>query len=287
MSAGRLSVVATPIGHLDDITLRALAVLKSADVIAAEDTRAAAVLLGHHGIKKPLVSYFEGNERERSQELLGRLHAGAHVALICQAGTPTISDPGYRIVVAAAQANIRVEPIPGPSAALAALSASGLPSDRFYFIGFLPRTEARRRRELAKLKELPSTLLFYESPRRTGATLADLAAVLGGERQAVLGRELTKLHEELVRGTLAQLADRFADEPPRGEVTLVVAGADEAALTQTPEQIEAEIERRLAAGESPSHIARSLAEALGLSKRDVYATTLKMIAESATGDDES
>jgi 16S rRNA (cytidine1402-2'-O)-methyltransferase len=268
--AGVLYVVATPIGNLEDITLRALRVLGEVDLVAAEDTRAARVLLGHHGIDRPMVSYFEGNEVARADELLARLADGAKVALISEAGTPAVSDPGYRLVARAAAAGIRVEPVPGPSALLAALVASGLPTDRFLFLGFPPRGGDRRRDWLARVRTVPATLVLYEAPGRTGETLADLATVLGAERPAVVARELTKIHEEHLRGTLGELAARFAGVAPRGEVTLVVEGAPETAAPEAGLDVSQAVREALAAGRSPREIAAELALRTGQPRRAIY-----------------
>ena len=221
---GKLFVVATPIGNLEDITLRALRVLAETDTIACEDTRRTRKLLSHHGIHgKALISYHEGNERERAQELLGMLRDGKDIALVSDSGTPCISDPGYRITSAAAGAGIEVVPVPGPSAATAALSASGLPTDRFAFEGFLPRRKGNLRKRLSRLASEERTLVIYESVHRIGATLAELAGELG-DREAVMFREMTKAHEETIRGRLSELAKR--DFPRRGEFVVVIRGAE-------------------------------------------------------------
>jgi 16S rRNA (cytidine1402-2'-O)-methyltransferase len=269
-----LYVVATPIGNMEDITLRALRLLGEAQVVAAEDTRAAAHLFERHQLRaRELVSFFEGNEAARTAKLVERLLAGEDVAVISEAGTPGVSDPGARLIAAAVEAGITVVPIPGASAALSALVASGLPTDRFFFAGFPPRDTGPRREWLARLRAIDATLIFYESPNRTGATLADLAATLGESRRACLSREITKIHEEHVRGTLAELAARFADTAPRGEVTLVVEGAS----GEAPEiDVEAEIRRRLADGESPKEIAAALALTTGKPRRAIYQLALAL-----------
>src|SRR5438132_13402018 len=213
---GTLFIVGTPIGNLEDLSLRAARVLREVDVIAAEDTRSARVLLAHadaFGSANPqrrIVSYFEGNEAERADDLAEVLRAGHHVAAISEAGMPGISDPGAYAIAAGIEAGARVEVVPGPSAALAALAGSGLPSERFLFVGFPPRETGARQELFGTLRGQAATLLFYEAPDRVAATLADLAAAFGGERRASLGRELTKVHEEHVRGTLVELAERFA-----------------------------------------------------------------------------
>jgi 16S rRNA (cytidine1402-2'-O)-methyltransferase len=266
---GTLYVVATPIGNLGDLSPRAAEVLRQVDAVAAEDTRRTSRLYAHLGVAAPtLVSLPAFDERGRLEAVVSRLAAGQAVALCTDAGTPGVSDPGAALVAAAWAAGARVVPVPGPSAALAALSASGLPADRFFFAGFLPRKGGGRAEQLAFLAGLPATLVLYEAGNRTGATLADLAAALG-DRPAVVARELTKLHEELARGRLSELAARFAPEV-RGEVTIVVAGAEAAPPAAPAEPLEEELRRRLAAGEPPSGLAREVARARGLKRADVY-----------------
>jgi 16S rRNA (cytidine1402-2'-O)-methyltransferase len=226
VQSGVLWIVATPIGNRDDISLRAIAVLRAVAVIAAEDTRHSRPLLAHHGIDTPLTALHEHNEREAVDGVLRRLQGGDDVALVSDAGTPLISDPGFRLVRAARAAGVRVAPVPGPCAAIAALSAAGLPSDRFVFEGFLPARAAARRARLAELAADTRTLIFYESPHRVAESLADLRDVLGGEREAVLARELTKLFETVTGEPLAALAARVAADrdQQRGECVLLVAG---------------------------------------------------------------
>lgn len=279
---GTLYVVGTPIGNLEDLSLRAARILRSVDVIAAEDTRSAKVLLSHVDAlgavnsKRRLVSYFEGNEAERTRELVDVLAAGEHVAVISEAGMPGVSDPGGYAIAAAIEAGARVEVIPGPSAVLAALVGSGLPSERFLFAGFPPREAGARRELFGSLRGEAATLILFEAPDRVGATLADLAAAMGDEREASLGRELTKLHEEHVRGTLAELAARFAEVPPRGECTLVVAGAvgETAAV-----DIEAELRRLLAEGLGPKDAAARLVVVTGKPRRQLYQLALSLQRE--------
>jgi 16S rRNA (cytidine1402-2'-O)-methyltransferase len=275
-----LWVVGTPIGNLDDMAPRAVRALAEADVIAAEDTRAVERLIAHFGLpRREVVSFFEGNEARRGEALLERLRGGARVALVSEAGMPGVSDPGQRLVAAAAAAGVRVEPIAGPVAAVLALVASGLPTDRFTFLGFPPREAGARRELFGALAADPATLVFYEAPGRVGETLADLAAALGEARSAALARELTKLHEEIVRGTLGELAARFADTAPRGECTLVVAGAspEEAAARATAGlDLEARVRELLAQGLSPKDIAARLAVQTGKPKRQLYQLALSL-----------
>jgi 16S rRNA (cytidine1402-2'-O)-methyltransferase len=268
--AGILYVVATPIGNLGDLSPRAAEVLRTAGVVAAEDTRRTMKLYAHLGVPAPrLVALPAFDERARLAPVLAHLAAGGDAALCTDAGTPGVSDPGQQLVAAAWAAGARVVPLPGPCAAVAALVASGLPSDRFLVQGFLPRKGGARAEALALLRGLPATLVLYEAGNRTGATLADLAAALG-DRPAAVARELTKLHEEIARGTLSELAARFADGA-RGEVTIVVAGAPAGAAAEEPtEPLDDELRRRLAAGEPPSAIAREVARARALRRADVY-----------------
>ena len=222
LRAGTLYLVSTPIGNLEDITRRALRVLAEADLVACEDTRHTRKLLDHYQIKTKAVSYHEHNERERADELVGRLLAGESVALVSDAGTPSVSDPGFRLVRAAVENKIAVVPVPGPAAFVAALVSSGLPTDEFYFGGFLPARTVARRARLSQLRALHATLLFYEAPHRIRETLRDAREILG-EREAAVARELTKLHEEIARGRLSELARRYAPEgAARGELVLVI-----------------------------------------------------------------
>jgi 16S rRNA (cytidine1402-2'-O)-methyltransferase len=222
MSSGRLVVCPTPIGNLEDVTLRVLAALREADVVACEDTRRTRVLLDRYGVSATLVSYHEHNERARAAELVERMRSGDVVALVSDAGMPLVSDPGYVLVEACVAAGLAVEVLPGPSAALAALVASALPADRWRFGGFVPRKGAERE----ALWRAEETLVAFESPKRLASTLASLAAV-DGERPVAVCRELTKIHEEVVRGTAAELAARYADGDVRGEIVLVVGAAEE------------------------------------------------------------
>ena len=291
---GKLFVVGTPIGNMDDITIRALRVLSSVEVIAAEDTRAAQHLLTHHQVRAgqppaKIVSFFAGNESQRTDEVIAMLLAGKTVALISEAGMPGVSDPGQRLVSAAHQHHIRVEVIPGPSAALHALVASGLPSDRFLFVGFPPRSEGERLRLFGSLRHEPGTLIFYESPERVARTVADLAQALGDHRNAVVARELTKLFEEHRRGTLAKLAKNLVEQPPRGEITLLVSGSGstEVPLSADSLDVEQEIRRRVAKGESAKDIATALTVLTGQPRRKLYqlALHIKDSSDAATSQD--
>jgi 16S rRNA (cytidine1402-2'-O)-methyltransferase len=263
VSAGRLVVCPTPIGNLEDITLRVLAALREADVVACEDTRRTRILLDRYGVKAKLVSYHEHNERARARELVSKMRAGAVVALVSDAGMPLVSDPGFVLVQACVAAGLAVEVLPGPSAALTALVASGLPADRWRFAGFLPRKKAA----LVEALGAPETLVAFESPRRVGATLAVLAE-LDALRPVAVCRELTKVHEEIVRGTAAELAERYASEPPRGEVVLVVGPAAPAAA-----DLEGALDalRRLVdAGAKPRPAAAAVAELTGVPANALY-----------------
>ncbi len=289
---GTLFVVGTPIGNLEDLSLRAARVLREADVIAAEDTRSAKHLLTTadlHGPVNParrIVSLFEGNEAGRSQELVRALEAGLKVAVISEAGMPGVSDPGARAVAAAVTSGARVEVIPGPSASLAALVGSGLPTDRFTFLGFPPRETGARQELIGTLRDEIATMIFYEAPDRVGATLADLAAALGEGRRASLGRELTKIHEEHVRGTLGELAAKYGDTAPRGECTLIVEGGRQPGPAI---DIEAELRRLLADGLGPRDAAQRLVVVTGKPRRQLYQLALSLqreVAQPPSGDAE-
>jgi 16S rRNA (cytidine1402-2'-O)-methyltransferase len=272
--SGTLYVVATPLGNLEDITLRALRVLREARLIACEDTRRTAGLLKAHGIATPTTSYFEHNERWKGAQVLDVIRQGGDVALVSDAGTPGISDPGYRLVREARAEGLPVVPIPGPSAAVAALSVSGLPTDRFLFVGFLPPRSGARRRALEELARERETLVFYESPVRVLSCLEDMRQILG-DRPAFLCREATKLHEEYRPGTLGELRSHLAERKEiKGEVVLVVAGAAEAppATAETAEELFA---RLTAEGRTRREAVKEVARALGLPARDVYRRVLQ------------
>jgi 16S rRNA (cytidine1402-2'-O)-methyltransferase len=220
--AGTLYLVSTPIGNLEDITHRAVRLLREVEVIACEDTRHTQKLLNHYGIKTRTISYHEHNERERGVELLRLIESGSGVAVVSDAGTPGISDPGFRIARLAIESGVSVVPVPGPSALITALVVSGMPTDEFFFGGFLPSRSGARRTRLTELRSFPATLIFYEGPHRIAATLKDAYEVLG-EREAVVARELTKMHEEVARGRLSELAERFSSpEKARGEMVLII-----------------------------------------------------------------
>ncbi|MGO9012699.1 MAG: 16S rRNA (cytidine(1402)-2'-O)-methyltransferase [Bryobacteraceae bacterium] len=270
---GRLYLVATPIGNLEDITYRAVRLLGEVDVIACEDTRQTRKLLDHYGISKPTISYHEHNEAPRAAELAERLRAGATVALVSDAGMPLVSDPGYRLVQAAIEAGIPVEPVPGPSAALAALAASGLPTAAFHFVGFLPAKSGQRSRALEALREESATLIFYEAPHRVLEALDAIADVLG-PRPVVAARELTKVHEEFVRGTAAEVRAQLAARGSvKGEFTLLVGKAVAPAPDDTPAG-EA-VEELVRAGAARMDAIKQVARRRGLSKREIYEQVLR------------
>ncbi len=265
-----LYLVATPIGNLEDITLRALRVLREVHLIAAEDTRRTRQLLSHYQIAAPLTSYHEHNRRQALPRVLAALQKG-DVALVSDAGTPLINDPGAALVQAALAAGHRVAPIPGPNAALTALMASALPADAFLYLGYLPRKKGERRALLQQVADLPYTLLFLETPHRLRAALDDLAAVFGPQRPLTVARELTKLHETFLRGTVADAQAHFAEHDPRGEFVLVVGGSPPSPTKWPTAALEGAIREGLQAGENPSALARRLAAASGWKRRDVYA----------------
>ena len=278
---GTLYVVATPIGNLGDLSPRAAEALRTADVIAAEDTRRVQILLDHLGAggRRDVRSTFDGNEAARAEELAAVLAAGKHVALVSDAGTPGVSDPGARVVRAAIAAGAPVVVIPGPVAAIAALVASGLATDRFLFLGFPPRDAGPRAALAGGLVDERATMLFYEAPDRVGATLATLAAAWGDDRAACVSRELTKRYEEHVRGTLGALRDRFADAAPRGECVIVVAGASEVARPAL--DLEAEVRALLATGLGPKDVAQRLVVKTGRPRRELYQLALALAREPA------
>ena len=269
-----LHIVATPIGNLGDITLRALATLAGADAILAEDTRMSRRLLDHYEIQSPMIAYHEHNAAQARPMLLRRLSEGQALALISDAGTPLISDPGYRLVAEAAAVGITIRSLPGPSAALAALTVGGLPTDRFFFEGFLPAKSAARRARLNAIARIPATLVIYEAPSRLADSLSDLAAELG-PRPAVVARELTKLHEETRRGDLLSLATHYgSSKAPKGEIVLLVGPPAEQAAPAV-EELDDEIRAALATL-SVRDAANAIAARTGLPRREVYARALQL-----------
>lgn len=269
---GMLYIVATPIGNLEDITLRALRVLKEVDVIAAEDTRHTQILLSHHDIHTPLTSYHEHNEKTKAQDLVARLARGQNIALVSDAGTPAISDPGFRLVVQAIRAGVRIIPIPGASALTAVLSATGLPTDRFVFEGFLPAKKKQRRERLQILRDEIRTLIFYEAPHRLRDTLEDIHELLGN-RPAVLAREVSKIHEEFLRGPINELVHGLGGGDVRGEVTLIISGsAGESRANE--DLLKAEIRELKRQGLRVKEIAEVLGEKFGYPKKDIYRLAL-------------
>jgi 16S rRNA (cytidine1402-2'-O)-methyltransferase len=278
---GRLFVVATPLGHLGDVSARAIAVLRQSSLVACEDTRRTAHLLSAHGIKTPTTSYFEHNERWKGEKILAVLRAGRDVALVSDAGTPGVSDPGFRLVRDARSEGIPVLPVPGPSAALAALSVSGRPTDRFFFVGFLPAKASARRRDLAELSRIEATLVLFESPVRILAALADLAEAWG-DRDAFLAREMTKVHEEYLRGRILEIRGLLADRTAiKGEIVVVVAGAPPAAETEPTQSLESLYASLVAGGKTRREAVKEAARRLGLPAREVY----KRVQEAESEDD--
>lgn len=272
--SGALYIVPTPIGNLEDITFRAVRVLKEVDLIAAEDTRHSQVLLNHYGIRTPVTSYHEHNERTKARELVERLRQGTSIALLSDAGTPMISDPGYRLVVEAIRAGVQVIPLPGPSAVTAALSAAGLPTDRFGFEGFLPAKKSERRSALEALKKDTKTLIFYEAPHRLKETLADMAEIFG-DREVAIGREISKVHEEFLRGAMRELIAKLEQQNVRGEITLIVQGATSGALVEE-DQLISEVRQLADDGMRVKEISELLGARHGISRREVYRLALRL-----------
>ena len=272
--SGSLYIVPTPIGNLEDITFRAVRVLKEVDLIAAEDTRHTQVLLNHYDIRTAVTSYHEHNERAKARELVEQLRQGRSIALLSDAGTPMISDPGYRLVVEAIRAGVQVIPLPGPSAVTAALSAAGLPTDRFGFEGFLPAKKSERRSALEALKKDTKTLIFYEAPHRLKETLADMAEIFG-DREVAIGREISKVHEEFLRGALRGILATVEQQTVRGEITLVVQGATSGAPV-TEEGVISEIRQLAENGMRVKEISELVGAHHGISKREVYRLALRV-----------
>ena len=281
-----LYIVATPIGNLDDVSLRMLATLAGVDRIACEDTRVTARLLARYGIVTPMLAYHDHNARRVLPRLIEALQDGGSVALVSDAGTPLVSDPGHRLVRAAIDAGIAVTTIPGPAAVIAGLTLAGLPVDRFLFAGFLPPRSAARRTVLAELAGVPATLVFYEAPPRLAASLADMHAVLG-DRDAAVARELTKLHEEVRRGTLADLAAHYAESgAPRGEIVVLVGPPDAADAIADDDALDARL-RAAMATLSLRDAAATVAAETGRKRREVYARALELAQEGASDTDDA
>jgi 16S rRNA (cytidine1402-2'-O)-methyltransferase len=273
---GTLYLVATPIGNLSDITHRALQVLGDVDLIACEDTRHTHKLLSHYGITTKTISYHEHNEQQRAEQLIDQLKQGSSIAVVSDAGTPAVSDPGFRLVRAAIENEVPVVPVPGPSALISALVAAGLPTDEFFFAGFLPaRTNARRAR-LSELQSVPGTLIFYEAPHRLAATLKDAYEILG-ERDAVVARELTKVHEEIRRGRLSELSEHYEREDPRGEIVVLI---DRNVISAAPQQssIAALVDQFEQDGMDQRAALKKAARELGISRAEAYR---RLVAERA------
>ena len=282
---GELYVVTTPIGNMEDITIRALKTLAQVDLVAAEDTRHTGKLLEHHGIKNNLISYHEHNEKARTPVLIHRLETGSSIALVTNAGTPTVSDPGYRLVKKAIANDIRVIPIPGVSAVITAVSAAGLPTDAFVFAGFPARKKSKRLEQLKALAHDNKTLIFYESPGRILSLMEEIMSVMGN-RYCVLCREMTKLHEEFLRGLLSEIMDALNQRPAvKGECTLLVKGSEKNNEVYL-DDVRDELLKGLAKKESKlSEVSRTIARKYGLSKNKVYEEALKLKAERLVGKD--
>ncbi|MFP4120885.1 MAG: 16S rRNA (cytidine(1402)-2'-O)-methyltransferase [Coleofasciculus sp.] len=273
---GTLYVVGTPIGNLEDMTFRAIRILQTVDIIAAEDTRHTGKLLQHFQIKTNQISYHQHNRQQRLPELLNQLTAGKTIALVTDAGMPSISDPGYELVQGAIEAGITVIPIPGATAGITALSASGLPTDRFVFEGFLPASGQERQQRLEVLAAESRTLIFYESPYRLQQTLEDFATIFSPSRQIVLARELTKLHEQFWRGTIEDAIAYYSDREPKGEFTLVLAGAPPETPVLSEAALKAELSQLINQGLSRSQAARQLSHLTNLPRRQLYQMALSL-----------
>ncbi len=281
-SEGVLYVVSTPIGNLEDITIRALRILKEVDLIAAEDTRRTRQLLTHYGIHKTLISYHEHNQRMREDTLLEKLREGKKVALVTDAGTPGISDPGEPLVRRAVQEGIPLVPIPGPSAAVAALSASGLPSESFLFYGFLPSKSSARRKFLESLKKRPETLIVYESPKRLSVFLNEALEILG-DRQIMVAREITKMYEEFLRGTISEILRKINEIEVKGEITVILSGNTDQEIVDSQTIRVALRHCTVEAGLSWKEAVDRVSEDLGAAKRKVYQEALKIKSQNEEG----
>jgi 16S rRNA (cytidine1402-2'-O)-methyltransferase len=274
---GELYVVGTPIGNLDDMSFRAIRVLKSVNAIASEDTRHTGKLLHHFEIKTPQISYHQHNHKQRAPELLDRLQQGQSIALVSDAGLPGISDPGYELVQVCIDAHVNVVPIPGPNAALTALMASGLPTDHFCFEGFLPTKASERQHRLTQIEAESRTVILYESPHRLQQTLQDLSA-LGAERELAIARELTKLHETFWRGKIGDAIAQYQTQQPRGEFTLIIAGKPATQTVYTDDRLRQELQILINQGISPSQASRQLAQSLNVPRRHLYQLSLALTA---------
>jgi 16S rRNA (cytidine1402-2'-O)-methyltransferase len=276
MKEGKLVVCATPIGNLEDASPRLARALAEADLVACEDTRQTRKLLTHLGVTTRMTSYHEVGEKERARELAERVAGGLHLALVTDAGMPAVSDPGYHLIGACLERGVAVEVVPGPSAAMAALVVSGLPTDRFCFEGFLPRRPGQRDRRLHELAAEPRTMVFFEAPHRVLVTLEAMAAAFGPDRAAAAVRELTKVHEQVLRGPLGEVRERLADQGPRGELTLVVGGLPPGAARPAakPAELAAEVGRLVEGGTSTRDAVTAVAEATGTPRRSVYQAVL-------------
>ncbi|MFC2075049.1 16S rRNA (cytidine(1402)-2'-O)-methyltransferase [Bdellovibrionota bacterium] len=270
--SGMLSIVPTPIGNLGDITFRGVETLKNADIIAAEDTRRTKILLGHYQIDTPLISYHEHNEYKRTPELLKRIENGEHVALVSDAGTPSVSDPGYRLVFAALEKSLPVTALPGASAILPALVVSGFPTDSFVFLGFLPRKKGERRKKLEEVATFTYTAVFFESPNRVKAVLSECKSILG-DRKVAICRELTKKFEEIKRGKISEILKEIP-EKLKGEITIAIAPGEKEPISWA--EVEEEIKKMLSEGKGVKEIATLIHESTDLSKREVYSRALKL-----------
>ncbi|MFP4006876.1 MAG: 16S rRNA (cytidine(1402)-2'-O)-methyltransferase [Spirulinaceae cyanobacterium] len=270
-----LYIVGTPLGNLEDMTFRAIRILKEVDIIAAEDTRHTGKLLQHFQIETPQISYYEHNANRRTPELIKRLEKGDAIALVTDAGMPAISDPGYELVKACAEAQINVIPIPGATAAMTALAASGIESDRFIFEGFLPTKNKERKARLQQIQRETRSLIFYEAPHRVLQTLTDFADIFGQNRLIVLARELTKMHEQFWRGTIGEAISYYQENTPKGEFTIVVAGGDAATqMALTEDQLKLELKKLIAEGMSRSQASRHLAQVTAIPRRQLYQLAL-------------
>jgi len=276
VNSGTLYIIGTPIGNLEDTTFRAIKTLQKVDLIAAEDTRHTGKLLQNFQIQTPQLSYHQHNEQSRIPELIEKLNQGKTIALVTDAGMPGISDPGYELVKACVEANISVVPIPGVTASITALSASGLPSNKFIFIGFLPTKIKLREEQLEKLSNSLETIVLYESPYKLLPTLEDLEKVLGRNRKIVLARELTKLHEEFWRGTVGEAIIHYQNNQPKGEFTIIIAGAEPELPVLSEDTIKQELQELFAQGISRSQASRQLAQKINLSRSKIYQIALKI-----------